>query len=202
MVKKNDQLSRREAIRQRQRNQQARSRLLFTGIAVVLVVFVGLFIWNIVKPPVGDAIEIMENGTDHVEEGVKVDYSTNPPTSGPHYAQTLYAGFFDETSQEAAIPNAESHIVHNLEHGYVVFWYNCSDLDAAACTALKDEIRAVIADVGADKVIAFPWTSISEVVVLTSWGQELRMDEFDADAAASFVEANRSHPRAPEPFAQ
>jgi hypothetical protein len=47
------------------------------------------------------------------------------------------------------------------------------------------------------KVIAFPWPSIDESVVMTSWGRMLRMQEFDVLTARQFVRAYRN--QAPEP---
>jgi hypothetical protein len=54
-------------------------------------------------------------------------------------------------------------------------------------------------DAGNLKVIAFPWNSIEEPVVMTSWGQMLRMESFDPATALQFIRTNRN--RAPEPQA-
>jgi hypothetical protein len=64
---------------------------------------------------------------------------------------------------------------------------------------LKVEIQEAMDRVDNTKVIAFPWDSIEEPVVMTSWGQMLRLDTFDVDRAVGFVERNRY--RAPEPDA-
>jgi hypothetical protein len=81
----------------------------------------------------------------------------------------------------------------------VIYWYNCDLLDENECTSLKEEIKASMSDNGSSKLIAFPRVSIEQPVVLTSWGQMLRMDDFDAGQAKSFISANRN--RAPEPNA-
>ncbi len=138
----------------------------------------------------------------HAPDGTEVEYNSNPPTSGPHYAQPLPAGFYDPQADPDNVafhvPHPEGHLVHNLEHGYVIFWYNCSLLTDVECAQLKDEIRAVM-DVDPLKVIAFPWDSTDVPVVMTSWGRMLRMAAFDAAAAARFIANNRN--RAPEPSA-
>ena len=50
--------------------------------------------------------------------GTKVDYNSNPPTSGPHYEIWTQAGVYDA-------PKDDRNLVHSLEHGYVIISYNC-----------------------------------------------------------------------------
>lgn len=144
-----------------------------------------------------ESVEMMDDKS-HFEPGTEIEYSSNPPSSGPHYPLTLNSGFYEE-DQGSEIPFPESYIVHNLEHGYVVFWYNCSQLSDSDCEELKDQIRDVLSEVGGEKVIVFPWSNMEEVLVITSWGMVLRFERFDADMAGDFVLENRSNPRAPEP---
>lgn len=54
----------------------------------------------------------------HVPDGTKVNYSTNPPVFGPHYPDWTTKGFYDT-------PRADGNLVHSMEHGYVIFWYDC-----------------------------------------------------------------------------
>jgi hypothetical protein len=201
MTDKSKKQSKRDQIRQRQRRQQTSSRMIFTAVAVAVVAGVGYLLFSSGGPdaPEGDVGQSVQTMPDsgHVEEGTDVDYNTDPPTSGPHYAGTLPAGFYNPGDINVLFP--ESFIMHSLEHGYVVFWYNCTVLDAAGCEQLKAEIQAVLDLVGTAKVIVFPWSSIQEPLVMTSWGQILRFNTFDADLAADYVLANRSNPRAPEP---
>jgi hypothetical protein len=64
---------------------------------------------------------------------------------------------------------------------------------------LKGQIKSVIDDAKIFKVLAFPWKTIDEPVVMTSWGQIERFDNFDPEAALNFITRNRNH--APEPNA-
>ncbi len=149
------------------------------------------------KPAVGEAVPIQ--AANHVPEGTEPGpYNTNPPTSGPHYDQPLAAGFYDEKDrQELTYP--EGYLVHNLEHGYVIFWYDCDTLTSTACDDLKSMIRSVMDEVGMYKVIAFPYPGLEVPLVITSWGrQERLLTPRPADLRA-FVLANRN--RAPEPGA-
>lgn len=201
MSDKSKKQSRRQHIRQRQRRQQSMSKGIFIIAAVIAIGFVVYLVStnpSVDQPtePVGVSVAPMAS-SEHVEDGTDVDYSTNPPTSGPHYGDPLQAGFFNVG--DILVPFPESHIIHSMEHGYVVFWYNCSSLSLTACEQLKSQIAAVLSEVGGQKVIVFPWNTIAEPLVMTSWTQIQRFPNFDADLAADFVLANRSHPRAPEP---
>jgi hypothetical protein len=112
----------------------------------------------------------------------------------------LQAGFYHESDLVSLPPHPVGNLVHNLEHGYVIFWYNCDVLqDAAGCGALKAEIQDVMDRYDGIKLIAFPWESLDVPVVMTTWGRMLRFDSFNAGDAGNFVRSNRN--RAPEPHA-
>ena len=190
----------REERKAKKRKQKLVSTLIWSGIALVVVGLFGYIIWRAVQPAAGEAVPVMANSEAHVNEGEDPGpFNSNPPTSGPHYAEEYDAGFFDETSPEAQVPYPEGYLGHNLEHGYVIYWYNCDLLDSNECAALKDQIKESMADNGGTKLIAFPRTSIEVPVAMTTWGQLLKMDEFDPSQAKKFVSANRN--RAPEPNA-
>ena len=93
----------------------------------------------------------------------------------------------------------EGYLIHNLEHGYIIFWYNCNILDENECTALTDQIRQVMDSFDNFKTIAFPWDSIDVPLVMTSWGRLLRFETFDAELASNFYRTNLN--KAPEPNA-
>ncbi len=169
-----------------------------TIVAVVLVI-AGVLFWPAVTPVVGEAVPVMESSA-HVEEGQDPGpYNTDPPSSGRHYASDLEPGFYDEADSERYEPYPAGYLVHNLEHGYVIFWYNCEELGEKDCSQLKDQIQEAMDEVDNFKVIAFPWASIDAPVVMTSWGKIQRFESFDVDAAVEFVKSNRN--KAPEPQA-
>ena len=199
MSDKSNKQSRREQIRRRQQRQQTTSRNIFIVVTVVFVGLLGYLFWPSFDgppPDTGQDVEPMEN-SDHVEPNSLVEYSTNPPSSGPHYAQPMPAGFFN--AGDILDPRPQGNIVHSLEHGYVVFWYNCSIISVSECDELKGQIQAVLDEVGSHKVIVFPWKSIDVPLAMTSWGKILNFPTFDAQLAEDFVSSNRSNPRAPEP---
>ncbi|MBS4015781.1 MAG: DUF3105 domain-containing protein, partial [Candidatus Latescibacteria bacterium] len=135
----------------------------------------------------------------HVEVGEPLTYPSNPPAGGRHYAQSLPAGFYDEDNLPNLPGDLEGYIVHSLEHGYIIFWYNCSLLNETACTELKTEIQSVMDSRNNFKLIAFPWNSIDVPLVMTSWGRLQQFEQFNSALALNFIDANRN--KSPEPNA-
>lgn len=188
----------RELRQERERKNRRRSTLLWGGVAVAALAVVAVVIWSGARPLAGVAVPV--EGADHVEDGADPGpYNSNPPTSGTHFPSTFDAGFYDEEDAAAGPPYPEGYLVHNLEHGYVIFWYNCSLLDSAACDEMKAQIQGVLEEFDSFKLIAFPWSSLDVPVVLTSWGQMQEMESFDAAQARRFIRRNLNE--APEPEA-
>lgn len=187
--------------KQREKRQRKRmtSRLIWGAVIVVVLGILGYTFWIAFRPASGESIPVMAD-TGHVEEGTDPGpYNSNPPSSGPHYANEFDAGFYDETQAADMAEYPEGFLVHNLEHGYVIFWYNCEVLDEQGCTDLKGQIKSVMDQDGGFKLIAFPWSSQDVPLTMTSWGQLQRFETFNQEQALSFIERNRN--RAPEPNA-
>ena len=195
--------SKRRQIRERQRRQKMRSNLIWGALGLVVVVIVGFFVFRGTgqSPSVGERVEVPADYINHIEEGTDPGpFPSNPPAGGRHYASEMDAGFYDENSPQTQLTYPEGYIGHSLEHGYVVFWYNCASLSDSDCSTLKSEIKGVMDDFGGTKLIAFPWPSLDEPVTMTSWGRLLRFDSFDPETAAAFIQANLN--KSPEPNAQ
>lgn len=113
----------------------------------------------------GDVQEQEEQSRDHIDVGAPhAPYTTNPPTSGPHYNSAglgpVQTGFYEDASE--APPEG---VVHNLEHGQIVIYYNPDapdDVIADIELAVKSEPSATVAT---------PFTGIegSANLVLTAW---------------------------------
>jgi hypothetical protein len=193
----------RKQIRERQRRQKIRANLIWGTLGIVAVVLIGLFVWKGGRSisPIGEEIEVSPDYVNHIEEGIDPGpFPSNPPAGGRHYASEMDAGFYDENSTQAQLTYPEGYIGHSLEHGYVVFWYNCAALSEGDCETLKSEIKGVMDDFGGTKLIAFPWPSLEVPVAMTSWGRLQRFDSFDPETASAFVQANLN--KSPEPNAQ
>jgi len=194
--------SKRQQIRERQRRQKLKTNLTWGVLGLVAVAIVGFFVFQAAwqPAPIGEQVEIPANYIDHVDEGTDPGpFPSDPPAGGSHYASEFDAGFYEENSSQAQLPYPEGYIGHNLEHGYVVFWYNCDALNGSNCETLKSEIRSVMDDFGGVKLIAFPWPSLDVPVAMTSWGRLQRFTSFDPQLAVDFVKGNLN--KAPEPNA-
>lgn len=161
------------------------------------IAIAGYLIWTSVRPAEGTLVTL--EGEEHVADGTDPGYVSNPPTSGKHYEIPLPGGFYEEADLEDWSPFPEGHAVHNLEHGYIIFWYNCEVIDEVACEELKTQIRDFIESSLTKKLIAFPWHNNDKALVLTSWGYMLEMPVFNAGRASAFIAANAL--KAPEPNA-
>jgi hypothetical protein len=185
---------------QRRKSQKTTRTLIWIGVGILVVIFVGFIAWRIFRPASGENIPIMANAGDHVpQDSDPGQFNSDPPTSGPHYAQEFDAGFYDESDPEAQVPYPEGYLIHNLEHGYIIFWYNCELLNEGGCTELKNQIQGVMDEFNNFKVIGFPRSSIDVPLAMTSWGQLQTFETFDAAAASNFIRSNQN--RAPEPNA-
>jgi hypothetical protein len=173
--------------------------LLIGGWSAAGVAFVAMIVylaWKQAQPVPRTGQDIPIQGAQHIQVGQPHEaYISDPPTSGPHYEMPAEAGFYDEV-----IP--DEHLVHNLEHGYVIIWYNCSQLADGQCDQLKQQIRDVMADggvsaiTGTPKLIAVPRPTMETLLALTTWGRLDKFDQFDRERILNFIKVFRD--QAPE----
>lgn len=177
-----------------------RSRAVVYGAAAVAVVLVAVAVYVFVLSGGGDSAPIEaqplpdqgneallqdverfpSEGRSHVPPGTEVDYGTDLPTSGPHYDAWADPGFYEET------PPA-GNLVHSLEHGHVVVYY-----DPAALTPEAEESLRAFARNHQD-----PWAAVivapnpnddpDSAYVLTAWRTMLRMEGYDAETVRAFL---------------
>jgi len=169
---------------------------VIAGIAILTLIILGGGIWlltaqntkeqtKLSKPLVGE--EIADQGRGHVPDGTKLDFNSNPPTSGRHFAKWTTAGFYDKSQEDG-------NLVHSLEHGAVIVSYK-SDLP-------KDDvekIKSFFSSVSVSKKIMVPRDNLDVPVALTSWGRLLKLQTIDATTEAKikeFMETNED--RGPE----
>lgn len=106
-----------------------------------------------------------EGSGDHVSETQQVTYDHSPPAFGSHWnvAGLAPAAFDRKFYTKDDRPELES-LVHNLEHGYNILWYD--DTIAEDDTAM-DELRAIAAKYSGtsnfrEKVIVAPFTKADD----------------------------------------
>ncbi|CAN5139068.1 hypothetical protein BH18ACT9_BH18ACT9_21990 [soil metagenome] len=171
--------NRREIVEQLRRDQQrSEKRRTYAFIAACLVlalVIIGLGAYPLIKQQLtasepledlGASVEAAGCGeietesavgsADHRPIGEEIAYQDAPPAFGPHYPET--AGFERKFYATGDRPDIE-YLVHNLEHGYTLLWYDESIADNADDLAVVKAITEKFeGDDLSDKFIAVPWT--------------------------------------------
>lgn len=122
-------------------------------------------------------------------------YDHLPATSGQHMGQVVATGIYDEYVDERLA-------IHNLEHGYVVMWYD-EEADPDQVDALKDFAQERIDDGDAEIVVAPYNQALDEDAnfAFTAWERRQLCEEFDEGVALNFVREHLNNQRAPETFA-
>lgn len=191
--------TKRQRMREKQKRQRMQSYVIWGVAGLVLVGILFALIRPVITRAAGETFPEMPS-SQHIPDGSDPGpFNSDPPTSGQHYAEGMDAGFYEDGEIDEYGPYPEGYLVHSLEHGYVIFWYNCDLLNESDCDDLKDEIKVAMEEANNFKVIGFPWKSIDTPVVMTSWTKLQRVDNFNVDIAADFISRNRN--RAPEPQA-
>lgn len=132
-----------ESIRSRQKSEERRRGMMIVGVcAVVALLIVGLAAFRPIKnwwdlrqfrdvaiDQIGASAEVCEKPTtkkatgnqQHVPDGQAIFYEDSPPAFGEHYntpdpmQRKLYT---EEDRPDLGV------LVHNLEHGYTLLWYD------------------------------------------------------------------------------
>lgn len=187
-------ISNKDSRRRRRARQKLVERLVLAGAGVLAVGVVAFFVLDILRPKLGQTFP--QQTRTHIQVSDPHEpYNSDPPTSGAH-AAPVNAGFYDSAPPD-------ENLVHNLEHGYVVIWYNCDTLDEVECAQLKGNVKAVIdrarpvvITTGAKKIVAVPRPNMDARVALTSWGRLYKLATFDEAQILAFV--NDFRDKAPE----
>lgn len=168
---------------------------VFIGIGLVTVFILIGGVWFLsvqdtkrskkeAKSFIGDKVEETGNGF-HVKRGESHSgYSTNPPSSGPHWGDGVAGTGIHDTE----VP--DELLVHSLEHGAAILWYK-ADLP-------KDEVEKLktVFNAASGKKIMVPRKNLDVPVALTSWGWILKQKSIDEAKITEFLETNND--RAPE----
>ncbi|HMN63225.1 MAG TPA: DUF3105 domain-containing protein [Anaerolinea sp.] len=195
--------SKRQIAREAQKRIRTRNRILtYVGIslgalALAAVIFLAVNAPSASAALMGDEVPILSR--DHIPtDSVPGPYNSNPPAGGAHYPIDFTEHFYQESELASLPAHPEGYLVHSLEHGYVIFWYNCQAANTN-CDSLKQTIQSVMDQTGGKKMIAFPWTSMDVPLAMTSWGRIMKFQTPDAAVMKKLVESNRY--KAPEPDA-
>ena len=177
--------------------------VLLVGVAIIALV---IFLGGTEDPNQG--LTQPNDGNAHVAPGTTcrsaeapcgVDpYSSIPGTSGPHWDPSGIAGWGVYST-----PQNESQLIHNLEHGGIVIWYDPDALNDAQVAELTSYVQGQVSSgiSGRYKFILTPWggnVDLGAAVAVTAWRHLLKLDVFDLDAIRAFADENYLRD-APEP---
>jgi hypothetical protein len=109
-----------------------------------------------------------------------VNYPDLPPTSGPHNPCWATWGVHDS-------PIAPEHWVHNLEHGGVVFLYNCPDGCAADVATLTQLVNTHT------RTVLTEYDQLPGRFAVVAWGRRIVSSCVDTATFAKFYTENFDH---------
>lgn len=170
------------------RRKQKRMRQIAYGIVgvIALAVVVVFAYQRITHTEVGESVS--DAGRTHIaNEMTGTGYTSDPPTSGPHWASVAPWGVHSEP-----IPNELQ--IHNLEHGGVVMQYDCEDEECPEIVAALEGLAGSCSV----KLISAPRPGMDQRIAVTAWTRIIKMDELDRDLIVDFINAYAD--RGPERF--
>jgi hypothetical protein len=174
---------RRAVVEQMRREQQAKERrktFTFIGAAVLVgALIIGTAVWQLLQEQETDSRDLASIGVaasdagcrkvktkgaegsgQHRPTGEGIIYPESPPAFGPHWANFLQPTEVRRFYTADDRPEVER-LVHSLEHGWTILWYD--DSVAKDATAVED-LQAIadkfpdIQDVD-EKILIAPWTA-------------------------------------------
>jgi hypothetical protein len=173
--------------------------LAIGGVLVVGVLIIALVLLVGGEPPQNVGTQQANDGSEHVRDGTTIPpadrpWSSTPGTSGVHWDSPTSWGVY-------STPQPEEQLIHNLEHGGIVIWYEPDTLDADQVAELADHVNRQTSSgiSGRYKYILSPWEGpdFEKSIAVTAWRQVLYLDEVDLDAIEEFARAH--YGRSPEP---
>ncbi len=133
---------------------------------------------------VGQQVSLMAGAQNHLPPGDTFsDYSTIPPTSGPHWGQPdgpTRCGIYDKELPDEAT-------THNLEHGHVVLSHNLKDPQQV------EQLKNVARDLPERRrwLVLRPYSKIKEgEVAIAAWGWIQRFQGVNEDGLKAFYGAH------------
>ncbi len=186
---------------ERQRAQQAKQKryLWIGGGALILVVLVavGIAVSGVLAapatPPQAEPVAstagvtcssiqtFPSQGQTHIAPNdPHPAYSSNPPTSGWHWANPQDWGIYTQ-------PQVQEQLVHNLEHGGIVVQYNglaASDVERLTALVQRDNYHMILAP--------YPGLPSDVRVALTAWMHLQTCNGVNENTITAFVNAFRN----------
>jgi hypothetical protein len=133
-------------------------------------------------------------GQTHIAEDKQPsNWNSNPPTSGDHDPSPLPGGFYPQDQ-------GEKHVVHSLEHGYVVIQYKNAGPDIVA------QLQNLQKGYQGQKFVVMRYDALpKDGIALSAWTHNQVCSRYNADVVKSFIDAymlpKGKLSSAPEPLA-
>lgn len=174
--------------RKQAQSERRRTLVIWSAVAVVLVIVVGVIVVGAVRtvqtrPNLG-GVQTYQVTANHVQG--QVQYDQTPPVGGDHNPTWLNCGVYTEP-----VPN--EYAVHSLEHGAVWVTYQ-PGLPDSEVTKLRDALPGTY-------TLLSPYPGIDAPVIVSAWGHQLKLDNADDPRLAEFIREYRQGPQTPEPGA-
>mgnify|MGYP001607202125 CR=1 FL=1 len=172
-----------------QERSKGMSPYVFVGVGAVAIVAIALAITllsqanrpgeeaPLMAPQFRNAHTWLGTSMDSNPNGDGIPYTTDPPTHGPHTTFLTRWGVYKE-------PVPKAILIHNMEDGGVVIWYNPSLLSLEGLRLLTDIVQGY-----PQHVVLAPYPSLTTPVALTAWGRILRLTALDAGKVLDFINA-------------
>jgi hypothetical protein len=152
---------------------------------LVMAAMIGCKPIAVTEPPRLETIAAGPDDRRHLPYGTDHDYGTPFPIFGPHSPRPTETGFYER-------PQPAVELVHALEHGNVVIYYDIADAEVLA------KLRRLTEDHPGswDGVVVVPSPRLGSRIVLTAWENRMTLSRFDETAIAEFLDRFRG--RGPE----
>jgi hypothetical protein len=169
---------------------------LVIGGAVLFAVVIGLVIYADIQRsiPVAGQETFTLQGNQHISADAPNSFTYNsiPPSSGPHYENIVDWGIW-------AQPQPYEFLLHNLEDGGVVIYYQCPEGCPDTVKALEEVVQPYLN--ANRRLILVPndptWRDSAGVlrhndmgatIAATAWGKVLKLDTVDTAKLQTFVD--------------
>lgn len=126
-----------------------------------------------------DADTKTDPGQQHVQSPT---YTIDPPAGGSHLETSAAAGNY---AVGQAPPDGQ--LVHSLEHGYVVLWYNPDKVKGAQLADVQAAAKAFERD-----TLVVPRTTMKVPVAATAWNRRLLCAKVEGDSLRTFISEYRN----------
>lgn len=142
--------------------------------------------------PVGECAAVLRTydrakaTATHLAECSSIDYGSSPPVYGDHFPSWVAYKTYD-------FPVPLGFLVHDLEHGAVIFYYDCPEGCSDEVQVVQDFIDALPDDPRCTsdvrvQVILVPRPGLGARWAASSWAASLTADCFDPEVFGQFYE--------------